>query len=93
MKYWYDLISQRRYVSVDDGTLGHLPSKSELKAKLLGKVDIEAYMNMDKKTKYDYIVDKMYQVDAEMKAEKEKNAESFLLTRSRKLEGIDLTML
>ncbi|KAH6561574.1 hypothetical protein BASA61_007263 [Batrachochytrium salamandrivorans] len=53
----YDLATQRRYVSINDGTLENFPSKAEMKRRLADSIDVTHYMTLTNKQRYDYVMD------------------------------------
>ncbi|KAH6570885.1 hypothetical protein BASA60_007492 [Batrachochytrium salamandrivorans] len=49
--------TQRRYVSINDGTLENFPSKAEMKRRLADSIDVTHYMILTNKQRYDYVMD------------------------------------
>ena len=91
---WYDLERQRRFVSVDDGTLGPLPSRVEMKRRLADQIDIPKYLQLDSKGRYDMVMDKITDLTKSMKIERDqKNLQKLELKGTRKFDLVDLTLL
>lgn len=91
----YDLKSQKRFVSVDDGSLLPLPSKTAMKAKVAQEIDSVKYLKLNGKGRYDYVMETIASV-----AKKEQEAQNALLKDRllvqgslRKFTMVDLTLV
>ncbi|KAI9208174.1 ribosomal L27 protein-domain-containing protein [Polychytrium aggregatum] len=88
----YDLKTQRRYISVDDGTLPELQSRSQLKRQLAEAVDPKVYLSLDNLSKYQYVMNKIDELSAQAQTlKKEKAEERLLMPGRRKCRLVDLT--
>ena len=93
----YDLVNQRRYISVDDGTMPMelFPTRPVMKEQLANMVDAEFYLTLDKRSRYDYICEKIN----EIKLKQDESREKYLHTRvseakgHRKFSLVDLTLV
>lgn len=92
----YDLETQRRYISVNDGTMAPeiYPTRGIFKKDLEERVDAVKYLSLDQKGRYDYVQALM----SEMKGEYEKSKENYLRKRvserdHRKFPLVDLTLV
>ncbi|KAJ3272426.1 hypothetical protein HK104_004477 [Borealophlyctis nickersoniae] len=91
----YDIKKQRRYISVDDGTMDPIPpSKKEMKSRLADMVDAEKYLRMDSADRLEY-VGELIEVLAKEEEDRKKEAAVRRVTQhgKRKLGLVDLTML
>jgi hypothetical protein len=87
----YDLASRRRYISVDDGSLGHLPSKPEMKAKLVASLDVAKYLRMDGPARLAYVQARIaHMVRVEAVAKVQENKERILSGKARKFHLVDM---
>lgn len=90
----FDLGRQRRYVSVDDGTLPPQPSKPALKAALVQKVDFAHYLSLTGKQRYDYVMELVAKVVAEEKERQQEIQRKQLYSgKNRPFSLVDLTLL
>ncbi|KAI8924447.1 ribosomal L27 protein-domain-containing protein, partial [Entophlyctis helioformis] len=90
----YDLAQQRRFVSVDDGTLEHFPSKAEMKRRLADSIDVPHYMSLTKKEQYDYVMSKVKEItDADRIKQKAIADQQLTMGGRRKMDLIDLTLM
>lgn len=83
----YDIHTQKRLVSVDDGTLQKLPSKLESKKKLADAIDLNKYLSLNQQGRYDYVMDT---IESEFKQEKKQDG---FTGRVRKFNLVDLTRI
>ena len=91
---WYDLMKQRRFVSVDDGTLGSLPSRVEMKKKLSASIDIPTYLSLDPNGRYDMVMKNVEKITQDLEQAKEAKAVEQLHNKHRrKFDLVDLTQL
>ncbi|OAJ37353.1 ribosomal L27 protein [Batrachochytrium dendrobatidis JEL423] len=90
----YDLATQRRYISVNDGTLETFPSKVEMKRRLTDTIDISHYMTLTNKERYDYVM-QMIQTLTETDQIKRKAETDQRLTETGRRKFIlhDLTLI
>lgn len=93
---WYDLARQRRFVSVDDGTLpleSH-PSRVEMKRRLTDSIDIPSYLSQDSKGRYEMVMKNVADLTENMKIEREvRDIERLEMKGTRKFDLIDITQL
>ena len=90
----YDLATQKRFVSVNDGTLPSLPSKAEMKRRLIATIDSAHYLTLDSKQRYDYVFEKIAELTNNMdKQRKIDTLASHSVSGRRRCDLIDLTLL
>lgn len=92
----YDVITQRRYISIDDGTMPKelYPSRGIVKARLADSIDAAKYLSLDVQGRYDYVAQQIRL----MKQEQDKLREEYIVKRvtengNRKFNLVDLTLL
>ncbi|KAI8905967.1 ribosomal L27 protein-domain-containing protein [Gorgonomyces haynaldii] len=91
---WYDIAKQRRYVSVDDGTLGPLPTRVEMKKKLADSIDAREYVKLDPVGRYEMTMQKIQELTDDM-AKKRTALQNELMTQKgrRRFQLVDLTQV
>ena len=91
----YDLENQKRIISVSDGTLPPLPTKSGMKAKVAQEIDSVKYLRLNGKGRYDYVMETVASVVQKEKEAQEKLLKDRLLIQGnlRKFTLVDLTRL
>ena len=89
----YDLETQKRIISVNDGTLPPLPSKTAMKSKLSQKIDSEKYLRLNGKGRYDYVMETIGSVVKEENENQKRILKDRLLIQGclRKFDLVDLT--
>ena len=94
VKVHYDLNLRRRYISVDDGSLEYLPTRREMKIKLINKIDVPHYLSLKGADRLEYTEQKIQEL---MKEENEARVE--MLKKRVQVQGVrkftlaDLTRL
>jgi large subunit ribosomal protein L27 len=91
----YDLETQKRIISVDDGSLPPLPSKTAMKAKIAEEIDSVKYLKLDGKGRYDYVMETIASIaKREREAQKQLLKDRLLVQGSlRKFTLVDLTLV
>ena len=89
----YNLLAARRMISIDDGTLPHLPSKPEMKKRLISTLDFDAYLKMDGVERWKYVLQKMKEIAKVDEEAKQKRVIDNLLEKRRKCDFVDLTRI
>ncbi|KAJ3000138.1 hypothetical protein HDV02_000421 [Globomyces sp. JEL0801] len=90
----YDLARNRRFVSVDDGTLEPLPSRIEMKRKLRDMINVEEYLNLDAEGRYEYTMKQLKLLTSQMEKDRIAYKDSKLVDKERRVLGmVDMTML
>ncbi|KAL2915815.1 hypothetical protein HK105_204516 [Polyrhizophydium stewartii] len=90
----YDLATQRRFVSINDGTLEYFPTKNEMKRRLVDSLDSEHYIGLSSKGRYDYVMEKIKELTDADEQQRKMAAESRLASRGRRrFDLVDLTLL
>ena len=90
----YDLETQKRYISVDDGSLPHLHSKPHLKQKVIDQVDMVKYLSMDGKQRYDYVMEIVSRISQnEKQVDKNQTKEILAMGKTRRFDLTDLTRI
>lgn len=89
----YDLERQRRIISVRDDDL-LLLSKQQTKQRLRDMVDIDAYLQMDPKQRYNHVFEKIAILTKELQQEREQDQAVLKMQKgTRKFYLSDLTMI
>ncbi|KAI9017618.1 ribosomal L27 protein-domain-containing protein [Gaertneriomyces semiglobifer] len=90
----YDLSRQRRYVSVDDGTLPPLPSRPEMKKRLTDSLDLEKYLEMGGEERLAYVQEKIKEIARATEEDAQKALKTRLMEKGRrKFDLVDITLL
>ncbi|KAJ3047853.1 hypothetical protein HK097_011100 [Rhizophlyctis rosea] len=94
VKVHYDLNLRRRYISVDDGSLEYLPSRREMKIKLINKIDVPHYLSLKGADRLEYTEEKIQELmREEEKARLEMLKQRVQVQGIRKFNLADLTRL
>ncbi|KAJ3219648.1 hypothetical protein HK099_004629 [Clydaea vesicula] len=96
VRFHYDLAKQKRYVSVDDGTLSRdlLPSRDEMKKTLSDRVNAEKYLKLKPIAKYRYIRGLITEISKEKQLQKESFKYKTCTNKGfRKFNLVDLTLI
>jgi large subunit ribosomal protein L27 len=90
----YDIETQRRYISVDDGTLPPQPSKVALKSLVVDQINFQKYLSLDGRGRYDYAMQVIANVVESQKQEQKQRLETDLYQgKPRRFDLQDLTQL
>ncbi|KAI8592367.1 ribosomal L27 protein-domain-containing protein [Geranomyces variabilis] len=90
----YDLAKQRRFISVDDGSLPQLPTRPQMKRRLAESLDLAKYLEMDAEQRLEYVQQKIKEIAQEDKAQLKADVQESLLKKGRrKFELVDMTLL
>jgi ribosomal protein L27 len=96
LRLHYDITSQKRILSVDDGSLPKHDYLSERKIKgmIADRVDAEYYLGLDQAGKYNYVRQKVAELAREQENSKREMSERRLVENtSRRFDMVDLTLL
>ncbi len=90
----YDLKRDKKIVSIDDGQLGNLPSRSKIKQELRDMVDASHYLSLDNNGRYEYVMELVDTLSKKMDAEMNAELQQKLLEKGRRrFELVDITLL
>ncbi|KAJ3163159.1 hypothetical protein HDU86_002328 [Geranomyces michiganensis] len=90
----YDLAKQRRFISVDDGSLPPLPTRPQMKRRLAESLDLAKYLEMDAEQRLQYVQQKIKEIAQEDRAQLKVDVQEGLLRKGRrKFDLVDMTLL
>ena len=90
----YDISDTRKYVSVDDGTLGETMTRTQVKSLLADKIDGPTYLALNGKQRMQHVLQHVEELKSDLKAAKEADNIRRLMTPGlRKFDLVDLTTL